>query len=65
MHIKCWQCSEELDASSVEKQVYQSVIDDLRGKMCANTVNDKCDLWWRHEDCSFITVLIQELREKL
>lgn len=65
MNIKCWQCSQELDASSVEKQVYRSTIDILRGKLCGNAKDDQCDLWWRHEDCHIIGVLIKEFKEKL
>lgn len=66
MSLRCWQCSEELDTSSVERQVYQSVIEHLRGKLCENAKDDlKCDLWWRHEDCHMLGVLIQELKEKL
>ena len=65
MHIKCWQCNEELDASSIEKQVYQSLIDNLRGKLCGNATGDECDLWWKHEDCHTLGVIIQELKEKL
>lgn len=66
MSIRCWQCSEELDTSSVERQVYQSVVEHLRGKLCENAKDDlKCDLWWRHEDCHIVGVLIQELKEKL
>lgn len=65
MHIKCWQCREELDASSIEKQVYNSLIESLRGKLCANAVLDDCDMWWRHEDCHTISVIIKELKEKL
>ena len=66
MSLRCWQCSEELDTSSVERQVYQSVIEHLRGKLCENANDDlKCDLWWRHEDCHMLGVLIQELKEKL
>ena len=65
MHIKCWQCREELDASSIEKQVYQSLIESLRGKLCDNAVLDDCDMWWRHEDCHTISVIIKELKEKL
>jgi hypothetical protein len=66
MSLRCWQCSEELDTSSVERQIYQSVIEHLRGKLCENAKDDlKCDLWWRHEDCHMLGVLIQELKEKL
>jgi len=65
MPIRCWQCSEELDTSSVEKQVYQSLITEWRGKLCENAKDDQCDLWWRHEDCHMLGVLIQELKEKL
>ena len=65
MYIKCWQCSEELDAHSVEKQVYQSVIEHLRGKLCEGAVLDDCSLWWRHEDCHIVSVLIKELKETL
>ena len=66
MSLRCWQCSEELDTSSVERQVYQSVIEHLRGKLCENAKDDlKCDLWWRHEDCHMLGVLLQELKEKL
>ena len=66
MSLRCWQCSEELDTSSVERQIYQSVIEHLRGKLCENAKDDlKCDLWWRHEDCHMLGVLLQELKEKL
>ena len=66
MSLRCWQCSEELDTSSVEKQVYQSLIAEWRGKLCENAKDDlKCDLWWRHEDCHMLGVLLQELKEKL
>ena len=65
MNIKCWQCSEELDASSVEKQVYQSLIETLRGKLCEDAILDDCSLSWRHEDCDIVSVLIKELKEKL
>lgn len=65
MNIKCWQCSQELDASSVKKQIYQSLIDNLRAKLCNNAKDDQCDLWWRHEDCHVIGILIEELKEKL
>jgi hypothetical protein len=65
MHVKCWQCSEEIDTYSVEKQVYHSVIEYMRGKLCENAKDDQCDLWRRHEDCHILGVLIQELREKL
>lgn len=65
MSLRCWQCSEELDTSSVERQVYQSVIEHLRGKLCEGAVLDDCDLWWRHEDCHIVSVLIKELKEKL
>lgn len=65
MYIKCWQCNEELDTSSIEKQVYQSLIENLRAKLCNNAILDDCDLWWKHDDCNIISVLIQELKEKL
>lgn len=65
MNIRCWQCSEELDAASVEKQVYESLIEHLRGKLCKGAILDDCDLSWRHEDCHVISVLIKELKEKL
>lgn len=65
MSIRCWQCSEELDTSSVEREVYNRLIQDIRSKMCLNTVNDYCDLWWRHEDCSALQNVIAELKEKL
>lgn len=65
MSIKCWRCSEELDSSSVEKQVYQSLIASLRDRLCKNAKDDQCDIWWRHEDCHMVGVLIQELKEKL
>lgn len=64
MNIRCWQCSEELDASSVEKQVYQSLIENLRGKLCEGSINDDCGSY-RHEDCFTYSILIQELKEKL
>ena len=66
MNIKCWQCSQELDASSVEKQVYQSLIETLRGKMCNGSIenNDTCGSY-RHEDCFVIGDLIKDLKEKL
>ena len=66
MNIRCWQCSEELDASSVEKQIYLSMIASLRGRMCNGSVenNDTCGSY-RHEDCFVIAGLIQELKEKL
>lgn len=67
MSLRCWQCSEELDTSSVERQVYQSLIAEWRGKLklCGNAKDDECDLWWKHEDCHMLGVLIQELKEKL
>lgn len=64
MNIKCWQCSQELDASSVERQVYQALIDNLRGRLCEGSINDDCGSY-RHEDCFLIGGLIQELKEKL
>lgn len=66
MYIKCWQCNEELDVSSIEKQVYQSLIIKLRDKMCSGSVenNDNCGSY-RHEDCFVIADLIKELKEKL
>jgi len=65
MSIRCWQCSEELDTTSVECQVYNRLIQDIRSRMCLNTVNDQCELWWRHEDCAAYQELIKELKEKL
>lgn len=65
MPIKCWQCSEELDTSSIERDTYIKLINNLRDKMCENAKNDKCDMWWRHEDCHIIGILIQELKDKL
>lgn len=64
-YIKCWQCSEELDASSIEREVYNRIIKDLRSLMCKNTTNDYCDLWWRHESCDLLQGLIAELKEKI
>lgn len=65
MYIKCWQCNEELDTSSVEKQIYQSLIEELKFKMCDGSVDGDCDVWWRHDDCRILSVIIEELREKL
>ena len=66
MSIKCWQCREELDTSSVEKQIYQSVIYDLRGRMCNGSVeNDDTCGSYRHEDCFVIGDLIKDFKEKL
>jgi hypothetical protein len=65
MSIRCWQCSEELDTSSVEREVYNRLINDLRSLMCKNTKNDYCDLSWRHESCDILQGLIAELKEKL
>jgi hypothetical protein len=64
MNIKCWQCSEQLDASSIERQVYQSLIQNLRGRLCEGSINDDCNSF-RHEDCFVISGLIQELKGKL
>ena len=64
MHIRCWQCSEDIDASSVEKQVYQLLIEYLRGKLCEGSINDDCGAY-RHEDCFIYSILIQELKDKL
>ena len=66
MNIKCWQCSQELDASSIEKQVYQSIIETLRGRMCSGSIenNDTCGSY-RHEDCFVIEDLIKGFKEKL
>jgi len=64
MNIRCWQCSEDIDASSVEKQVYQSLIEHLRGKLCEGSINDDCGAY-RHEDCFTYSILIQELKDKL
>lgn len=65
MHVRCWQCSEDIDASSVKIQIYQSLIDNLRGKLCESAKDDYCDMWWRHEDCHVVSDLIEELKEKL
>lgn len=65
MNIRCWRCTEEIDAFSVEKQVYQSLIDKLRDRLCANAKNDRCELWWKHEDCHIFSSLIQELKGKI
>lgn len=65
MYIRCWQCSEELDSYLVEAEIYGNLIKDLRKRMCDNSIDDKCDLWWRHEDCMAIGNIIQELKEKL
>jgi hypothetical protein len=65
MSIRCWQCSEELDTSSVEREVYNRLIQDIRSRMCLNTTNDECYLWWRHEDCLAYQELIKELKEKI
>lgn len=64
MNLKCWQCNEELDAFSVERQVYQSLIENLRGRLCEGSINDDCGAY-RHEDCFVIGDLIQELKGKL
>jgi hypothetical protein len=65
MSVRCWQCSEELDTSSVEREVYNRLIIDLRSLMCQTSHNDYCDLWWRHESCDTLQGLIAELKEKL
>jgi hypothetical protein len=65
MYLRCWNCSESLDAFSVEIQIYEKLINDIRSRMCLNTVNDKCEMWWRHEDCLVLQDIIEELKEKL
>jgi hypothetical protein len=65
MSIKCWQCGEELDTISSERFIYQSIINRLRSMMCANSKDDHCDLYWRHEDCLVIENIITEIKEKL
>ena len=65
MHIKCWQCGEDIDAFSAEKQIYRNIINDLRSRMCPDTVNDACQLWWKHDDCCILQNLIEEYKEKL
>lgn len=66
MNIKCWQCKEELDASSVEKQIYQSLIEGLRDRMCSGSVeNDDTCSSYRHENCFVLSDLIHELKGKL
>lgn len=64
MYVKCWQCFEEIDTLSVEKRVYESVINYMRGFLCDNAKDDECDLWWRHEDCHVVSVMINEFKEK-
>ena len=65
MYINCWQCGEQIDALSAEIKVYESMISYLRSLMCEGSKNDDCDLWWRHDDCRVISVIIQELKSKI
>lgn len=65
MHIRCWQCSEELDTISIEKAIYQELIEDFRSRLCEDSVNDFCSLWWRHEDCLAIGNIIESLKERI
>lgn len=65
MHVKCWQCGEELDTINSERVVYQEVINKLRSMMCDNSKKDHCDLYWRHEDCWVLENIITDLKEKL
>ena len=63
MSIKCWRCREELDTSSVERQVYQSLITSLRGRMCEGSAGSDTCASYRHEDCFVLSDLIKELKE--
>ena len=54
-----------MDAQAAERQVYASLIHELRDKMCSNTVDDECGLWWKHEDCLVISELIKTIKGKL
>ncbi len=65
MYIKCWQCSEEIDTISVEKQIYRTIVNDLRGMLCEQASDDSCFLDWRHEDCRVISELIKYYKEKI
>jgi hypothetical protein len=65
MYVKCWQCSEQIDTISVEKQIYINIISELRGMLCSQAVDDSCYLDWRHEDCRIISELIQKYKEKI
>jgi coenzyme F420-reducing hydrogenase delta subunit len=65
MYVKCWNCSTEIDTLSVEQVIYEQMIESLRGLMCSGSVNDYCDLWWRHEGCDYVQGIIAELKEKL
>lgn len=65
MHIRCWQCGEDVDAQAAEREIYLSLIRNLRDKMCSNTSDDVCNLEWRHEDCRVLGELIKDLKEKL
>jgi len=65
MHVRCWQCSEEIDTLSVELDIYDKIINSLRDKMCDNTINDECSFWWIHGDCNLLSQLIKELKCKL
>lgn len=64
MYIKCWQCFQELDTISIEKQVYRNVIDELRKFLCENSIDDNCD-FVRHEDCRAVSVLINIFKERI
>lgn len=62
MYVKCWQCGEQLEASSIEKQVYKTIVNDLRKMLCDNAKDDVCDIWWRHEDCHVVGNLIEQYK---
>ena len=62
MYVKCWQCNEELDTSSVEQQVYKRIVSGLRQMLCPDAKNDVCDMWWRHEECHMASILIEKYK---
>lgn len=64
MYVRCWQCSEEIDTISIEKQIYRNIIRELQGFLCEGAENDNCDSY-DHEDCRVISILIQEYKGKI
>lgn len=65
MHVKCWSCNNEIDTISIEHQTINSIMELCISQMCEETRDNKCPLWWKHDDCNTYMYIINELEDKL